>query len=539
MNLELEIKESLRFLLLPIQQEKEDECLAIIKNLLNEQGVPESAYAEFIRLNYEEWKADGHLSSTLKAIISESLKNVHPTHGMLFSEKYFSIQSSLVKNPFVSFDLSIILLSHLRLIFSLSVDEKMASAKIVKVLKAIDHRLNVLSWKDIQSVLNLLKVQPQLRQSDVTALYTEDIKLEEEYFADADITDASFLVGEVANRLHFSDDASKLLNTLTDPGKTHYPYLQILHYQCLITGFYDHSLTTAYEFSPRGDVANWLFSKWDSLLHTGNPILNNAKAVDVLDENWARSRKPNEYEAACVLVSLLKGLDGMGFAAAQELTSWIRRWLIRFIRLKSVDIIPITSTLSTEQIVSILEYIMKKPTETYGILEQRVVDVISSTLYPKGNGWRSRGLGDSVNSSNIAKKKLGDCDFQHSENHTIVAFEAHGGVLSKVYFDGHVRTFRRSLKLRIEEMEMIADLNEWKITVIFVAYGFESGLPTIFSAEGIEISVEFITFEELVARLQEKDEPFVTEFNKLFVENLNNRRTPSAVRDKIHSLLAS
>ena len=304
----------------------------------------------------------------------------------------------------------------------------------------------------------------------------------------------------------------------------------------MISGFYDHVLSAPYEFNPRGNIANWLFEKWDSLLHTSNPILNNAKAVDVLDENWARSRKQNEYEQASVLVEQLKGIDGMGFSAAQEFTSWLRRWLVRYIRFESVTIVPLSLKLPTKQIISILEYINSSPTETYGILEQRYLDVLAASIYAKKIDWRARGLSDSVNSNNLSKRKLGDCDFQNSNDKIIIAYEAHGGILSKVYYDGHIRTFKRSLQRRSEELETIADIELWRFKVVFVAYGFEEGLINQFKINELKVDVDFITFKELFNQVDVNGEQFKSIFNKLFIDTLNNRRTPSMVREKIRSL---
>jgi len=341
MDIKLELKEAIRFMLLPVPSEKEEECIEAIIQILSDNNLEQDSYAEYIRLKYDIWIKDEILDGVLKAIISKVLTISNAEFGALFAERYFDIHNGLLQNPFVSSELGVIVLSHLRLIINLAVHERMSAAKITKVLQSIDHRLIIISWKQIQYILSKLRVEPQLVQQDVEYLYNDDERIEEEYFADADMAEALYRIGEVAKNLQFTGDATKLLSVLAHKDNVHLPYLQILHYQCLITGFYDHVLSTPYEFSPRGVIANWLFAKWNDLIHTSSPFLNNAKAVDVLDENWARSRKPNEYQQATVLVELLKGIDGMGFSAAQELTSWIRRWLARYIKLESVAIVPL------------------------------------------------------------------------------------------------------------------------------------------------------------------------------------------------------
>ena len=89
------------------------------------------------------------------------------------------------------------------------------------------------------------------------------------------------------------------------------------------------------------------------------------------------------------------------------------------------------------------------------------------TRHLEHDGWRSHGLGDSVNASNVSRRKLGDCEFQNaSAADGSMAYEAHAGNLSQVYVDGHAQTLRRVLPLRIEEWERIAGVQEWNIEII-------------------------------------------------------------------------
>ena len=215
METKLELKEAMQFMLLPVSDEREDDCIEAIIKILFDNQIEENSYSEFLRLKYDIWKHDNILDNVLKLIISDILLIANNEFGELFAEKYFEIHNGLIKNPFFSFELGVILLSHLRLITNLAVFEKMSSAKIVKVIKAIDHRLSIISWKEIQFILRQLKIMPQLLFEKVEALYVEDERLEEEYFADANKTEALMQLGEVANNLQFSKDATKLLSTLS------------------------------------------------------------------------------------------------------------------------------------------------------------------------------------------------------------------------------------------------------------------------------------------------------------------------------------
>lgn len=538
MDIKLELTEAVRSMLLPMLHEKEGECIDAVIEILDNDHIQPSAYIEFLRVKYDIWATDKQLDPTLKKIISKVLTLGNPDLEIGIDPGYFDIHTKLISKPFFNFSIGTIMLSHLRLIVHLAADQKMSSAKIAKVLKSIDHRVSFISWKDVQSILKPFAIQPQLDLGNAKNLYAADQRLEEEYFADATMEDALYQIGEVAKQLQFSDDAADLLRILSAAGKVHLPYLQILHYQCLISGFYDHAITILYEFNPRGNTANWLFSEWNALLHTSNPILNNAKAVDVLDMNWARSRKPAEYEQATVLVALLKALDGMGFSAAQQLTSWIRRWLVRYIKLNSQTIVPLSRALPLLEVRKILDFIKSGPTSTYGILEQRYVDAIAAVINKKEDDWRSRGLSDSVNSNNLSKRKLGDCDFQNSNELSIRAYEAHGGTLSRIYFEGHVRTFRRSLEKRRDELETIADIDKWQIEVIFVAYDFEPNLPESFEVENLTVTCTFIKFRDLLEQIDPDSQDFNSAFNSLFIDILNDRRTPAHVREKIRAIIA-
>ncbi|SNZ01709.1 hypothetical protein [Flagellimonas pacifica] len=536
MNITLQLRETLRFFLLPISFEKEADCIQALEKVLSEASIEKESYPTLLKNKHSDWKETGKPDAAFQHIISTILETANPKYGQLFSDNYFLIHSKLQENPFISFELSSILLSHLRLIAILAENEKMSSAKISNVLTSIDTRLSFISWKEIQQILSKLGLRPEMDLNHSKKQYQIDEELEIENFADADIGVSSFLVSQVAKNLKFPYDAEILLNKFADEEIAHLPYLQILHYQCLISEFYDHVLSVPYEFSPRGNVANWLFGKWDKLVSAGNPVLNNAKAVDVLDKNWARSRKTNEFENASVLVELLHGMDGMGYSASQELASWLRQWLIRYMKLNSVEIQPLPNDYDIDTIIKIISKIASNPTSTYGILEQRLLDVLASIKH-SGSNWRPRGLKDSVNTNNTSRKKLGDIDFQDSSAHKIIAYEAHGGKLNKIYLEGHIKTFATSFRRRKEELEAIADIENWDITVVFVAFVFASDLTAEFEIDGLTISLEFKTFKEILSDISTDIDLLKYPFNNLLIDVVNSRRTPNFVREKIKSFL--
>jgi hypothetical protein len=527
----IELKEALRYLLLPIQAEEEETCIKAASEILTKNRLKEEDYSVFIKNSFQEWKDSDKLNSVLKEIIEQVLIASDKSRGELISVAYFEVHQALRTNPLMSFEIVTVLLSQLRLMATLAADERMSSTKIAAFLKSVDSRLTIITWREVRVVLRKLGLMPIISVQNAEKTYVSDEKSEELSFADSDVTNASFLVGEVARNLKFDGDLEFLLNQLTKPGGTHLPYLQILHYQCLVSEFYDHVISFAYEFSPRGILADWLFSKWNNLIPTNNPFLNNAKAVEVLDKNWASSRSSNESVQAHALVDILRGVDGMSFTASQELASWLRRWLIRYIKLNESKVTPVPEKSSVDRIVEIVSFVTGAPTKTFGILEQRLVDFLAISLYEEKKGWRQRGIGDSINSNNLAKRKLGDCDFQDHNAKEIIAFEAHGGTLSQIYLDGHLRTLVRAIDARSEELMGIAELNEWKINLVFVAYEFTAKNPGSIKINGIAIKIEFLKFKDLVSKVDLKSKLLEYNFVKTFTLRINDRNTPQKVRD--------
>jgi hypothetical protein len=305
----------------------------------------------------------------------------------------------------------------------------------------------------------------------------------------------------------------------------------MLHYQCVIAEFFDHAVTVLYEFAPRGAVAEWLFAQYPGdLSGAGNPFLNNAKSVDRLDAAWARSKdRQGLLSPASALFEIVAGLEVMGFAARQELSGWLRRWLLRVIRLTRPLAREVPDLPTAEAVAALLDAAAADETRTAGIIEQRLVDAVALTRHLEHHGWRSHGVGDSVNASNVSRRKLGDCEFQNASERKVVAYEAHAGNLSQVYVDGHAQTLRRVLPWRIEEWERIADLEDWEVEVVFVSHSF-SCLPTDLEIEGLHVAVQFVQYSDFIA-----DAPTPGEMTDLFATHvnarLNERRTPQRVRD--------
>lgn len=80
-------------------------------------------------------------------------------------------------------------------------------------------------------------------------------------------------------------------------------------------------------------------------------------------------------------------------------------------------------------------------------------------------------------------------------------------------------------------MESIADISEWRLKLIFVAYGFDLGLLSEAEIDGLKIEIEYKTFDDLYTETNIRDPKFIEQFQQLFIDKLNSRRTPKSVRE--------
>jgi hypothetical protein len=171
------------------------------------------------------------------------------------------------------------------------------------------------------------------------------------------------------------------------------------------------------------------------------------------------------------------------------------------------------------------------------VLEQRVVDAIAAHRHQEINGWRSRGLGASVNATNISQRKVGDCDFQSSQQLKVNAYEAHGGTLSTIYVKEHLRTVGKTMPIRVEELSGIADLTKWEISITFIAHVVAAGPIEDIKMSGVKVKVGFESYQEFVRRAIAEGIPSSL-LNTLILSPLREARTPSDVRKVLNQAIA-
>ena len=532
----------LRAMLLPVAADLEDASEAAVRRKLTEGlGVRPEDHATWLRLEVDRWRGGDPPSAPLVEVIQEALRAGDPELGECIALAYFRVHAALQGHHVFSHDAASILTSYSRLAARLARSERMSAAQIARVLNARNPRVGF-TWRAVQPILTALQMRPSLDGRQVQTLWAGDEELEQHTFADADVETCAMMVSEVARHLACPEDLSALLLALYTPhGETFGPYLQMLYFMCAIAELYDHPPTALYEFAPRGAVAGWVFDRFPPpLTGAGNPFLNNAKAVERLDLGWAASRDTNRA-AAQALARILIGMDELSFAARRELASWLRRWVLRLIRLARPLEHTLSSTLARGEIGALLGAVGRAETRTTGIIEQRVVDALTSLRHPQEEGWRGRGLRDPVNATNASRRKLGDCDYQNTPARRVVAYEAHAGRLTDVYLRGHIRMLERLMALRLEEWAGIADPAEWRVDIVFVAHALDAALPYEGETEGVRYTIRFEAFRDLAGPAERIHSPedLLEAFTRLVISPLNERRTPNYVREVLSRLSAS
>lgn len=428
------------------------------------------------------------------------------------------------------------LLSHAPLILHLLSQEKMSCTQIARLLHAVEVKLDV-PYQAVEVVARGLNRVPTLSFDEATHdLWVEDERLALELFPDGTAIDACEFAGEAVSQYLPETDFGDLLQRLASlhnasGDKTFWPYLQILHFCCVPLEYYDHPATYLYEFSPRGQVALEVFDRYG--VATGNPILNNAKAVQSLDQAWARNRGGDNAHA---LVAVLQSLETLPHPTRKEVARITRAWLHRILEIETVEPELLPSSLNVEHFEKALAHVLITDTRTQGVIEQRIVDCLADLAFGQ-EGWRAKGLGDSVNASNFSRHKLGDVEYANVDMRSAIALEAHGGYLSATYVRAHQRSLARIVKQRLEESwASLDDPGKWTIRVIFVAHSRELiGLPKSEVLHGVNVVYDYWTYSKLV-QLARTRTPNQDSWREVFVrhalEPMNLRETRQSARDK-------
>jgi hypothetical protein len=538
-------RQCLRRLILPIPFGCEEGAAVSLLSSIGRLGVPLEGLAEFLDLRIREWETGDRVPSDLAAIIGGILGTVHSEGATAIRTRYFDLHRIALEDPSgLSHLQSRHLLSHLPLMIMLHSAERMSASQIVRVLRARDSRV-ACSWEAICRILKAVGIYRELDLAAFKALFSTDASLEEVHFADSTMDECVGSVADLGLALGLSGSMGQHLRTLLPEGDVPlYSTLEMLHYQLMIGEFYDHALTFTYEHKPRGEAMNWLHEQYPDSIKSGKqPFLNIAKGLYRISEDWALARdRPAE---AVAMTRLLEDVESLGFPAKREVSEKVR-WLIhRYIKRFAGDSRPIPADLPSEQIRMAAWQVTAEPSQTFGILEQRLVDATASALHSPERGWHPSAIGQSVFASNRSSKKFGDCEFLHHGKNRIEAYEAHAGRATRWYLEDHVSTLTATVASRLASLEENFDLPKLGVKIVFVAHEFEASAYRYAEEAGTElegIPFEFgiQTFSQLLATAEgERLDDALRRHFALALNSSPRTTTPQRVRDKFMELAAS
>lgn len=516
---------AVRSLLLPIAPALESDYHKFVASYLDRSGIPEPDQAKWLEVALRRWRSDASPPKILREIVKRSLyesgrspvtfmfENASNDPRLLnaakkASTKYFNAHHGLMKRHLLSDGDARQVLSYAAMMSRWAVVERMSASEISRVLAVKDGRAD-LNWKVVQTVLSMTGCSPDLSLKELQDIYDRDTLQEPELFVDLSLTESLDLIAQQAVRLGASARIQEWLHDLFGDN-LHAPYLALLHYQLATAERYDHAVSYPYEFQPRGDKGTWLV---DVYVKAGIPVkksavLNNAKATMSLNAAWALHRK--DFRGANAVANILGEVEALGALAKTELSARLRGILHRYLRVTKEKNGPLPfelQSLSTGEVSKLFARVGNENSRTEGIVEQRLVDCYGLSRHASGV-WKQLGLGDSVNATNVSRRKLGDIEFACADqsNPSIEALEAHGGKLTDLYVKDHLDTFCEVLAMRLEDLESIAPIVDWSFTVTFVAHEFGGGISggydvDIGSSQPVRVIVKLVSFKDALSAL--------------------------------------
>ncbi|WP_098730056.1 hypothetical protein [Brevibacterium epidermidis] len=493
-------------LLLPISQRNVERALERAQHYLGAIGLEmESERADYLGYQIARWREESKPSVLLKQVVNDALL-VEEVLGTKFPGEYFSVHEKLRTTGNLSFEDSSSLLSHSNLIAQLLIEEKLSCAQVAGVLSARRGGFEY-NWNQLRIIASALGVRPVLDDARMMKQSELDVAASQEKFADASPEECIGIISEVGAGLGYSGDLAAQLSNLFPGRAEFYPqYSVILNTNLLIVEEYDHPVSAAYEFAPRGDTARELqASRHPSYTAVESAYLNNSKGASSFDRSWAWSRKASGRKQALALADIFSGLNQMAYPARRELASWIRPWLMRIEDFYTEHLTSVRDA-DLEGIENFFLGLSSGNTRTFGVLEQRAVDFLATATVERIEGnFEVRGRGDSVSASNTAKLKMGDVEFKSRSSRRVIAFEAHGGALSEFYVNIHADSLRKILKRRSVELNQLGGPGDWSIEVRFIAHEigemYTLGLPS--SLDEYEVAWTFLTFESVWNQVRE------------------------------------
>lgn len=537
-------QEVVKLLQLPITQDETRQGVnKLISNISGNLQGQEIDYIYDLETSFVKWNETGLTNKTLRNAVKILLEDTEISRrGNGFNSRgYFNLFDGLLpEEKAIDGSLSLQtmrrILSQALFITSMFINDKMSCSQVSRVLTAIESKY--ISPSAVEKVAYAFKVKPSISEDEVQEILLKDKENSEINFPDSQLME-SYSICERLCKLWVPEiEIIKDLKNLSLPGmrKTdrYYPYIQILHWSILVVEKYDHPVSYLYEFSPRGKAAEVLFKEAYPNVATQNAVLNLAKAVHRLDYSWVENRGES---TAYALVNLLQKIESLPRIARKEVSRTIRSWILYFIQLEDTpeDFPQFDVNFDAESARKFSEMVNNAETSTQGVIEQRLVDALAILAFD-GQGIAVRGVRDSVNASNLSKKKMGDLEFLNVGEKESTALEAHGGQVTPGYVHSHLASLSRILELRQEDNpEMSDEKEDWVITIVYVAHGFSGGLDNLpTDVSGFTIRHEFWSYEKLTNKAFEDVDPdkVAQTFNLYVRDSLNLRSVRQSVRDK-------
>lgn len=486
---------------LPLAPDAEEAVYDSVAALGTRNGHSADDFALILKDELEDWGKTGKPATNLLAAADAALAHTPEVLTSVDGRSYFAMYTKLRDGAgdVAGLSHSVVrrLLSRASLIAHLLGEERFSCSQISRLLHATEGSLDV-SYGSVAFIARTLKLLPALDSADVgDLLWESDLSLSLTLFPDSTLVETSQIATDAVETWLPEMDMEGLLNRLSKAASPEaeptWPYLQMLHWCLTPIEVYDHPASYLYEFAPRGQIATALFNRYPTV--TGNPFLNNAKAVGTLNSTWARNRGGDDAHA---LVAILATLESLPFIPRQQVARVLRAWLTRVIELRTVTPVLLTTVASNETFKKATTFVARSETNTKGVIEQRVVDCLANLAFSRLG--RPRGLGDGVNASNLSRHKLGDVEFTNVDERKAIALEAHGGHLSATYVADHRRSLGRVIEQRLaESWAALDEPAAWKIQVLFVAHSRDTGnLPSSDTLHGVSVTYEYIDYFELL-----------------------------------------
>lgn len=519
-----------------------DPVLADFKRTVDDGGIQ-------IDNDVDEWQHGKQPSKFLKAVITAALEAYTEDYYSITGPTYLDLFKRITKggNKWRGPDwwVTKLLLSKARIIGYLQRAEGYSASQIVRTLAATDHSLQV-PFQAVQIIAASYEAEAvPPKEDEIDKTWQIDSDYGGLLFADASLHDSLEIADTMADKFvphsHVEEQLELLVGAADEAGSSevNWPYFQMLYWLSLIVEYYDHPAGSLYEFVPRGTSANHVFEKFE--LSTNNPFLNNAKATAFLSREWALNRGGDDAHALVALVELLESIP---HAAGVEVARVLRAWVVRTLSMLKEERRYVKITNPQQAFHSIVEEICERETNTYGVIEQRVVDALSSLAFVTDPTWRPNGLGDHVNATNTSRKKLGDVEFTQFVSGSqdtptkirSIALEAHGGHLTKAYVENHQKSLEASLNHRVEdEWSKITDPEFCALEVIYVAHSRTNDVPTEpLTMAGINVETRYMDYHELadLAWSTSSLDLQLEIFDRWVVDVFNSPRVRQSVRDK-------